>query len=361
MRSFDELLKESASIHGHLCAGQVLGVRMAMAGCREAGIDEPKGCKKLVVYVEIDRCATDAIQAVTGCSLGKRSLKFLDYGKMAATFVNTETQKAVRVVARDDARALAASYVTDAANRHEAEKQAYALMPEESLFSLVAVEIEIPPTERPGSRSERVSCARCGEGINFQREVRKDGKIFCIPCARGSYLPQLKKAASEERPKLLFIGGPSNGGKTTLIEKLVPEIAARGYRVGTVKHHHNGAPLVFDGEGKDSWRHRQAGAAAVSLVSGHEIVSFRRVQGAPGIDAIRSDFRDVDIVLVEGFNGEPGVRIEVRGANGAGREDGETNGAPLAVIEREKSNGCPSYKPDDIGPLADLIVREVFG
>ena len=90
MRSFEELLQESSAIHGHHCAGQVLGVRMAMAGCREVDIDEPKGCKKLVVYVEMDRCATDAVQAVTGCSLGKRTLKFLDYGKMAATFVNAE-------------------------------------------------------------------------------------------------------------------------------------------------------------------------------------------------------------------------------------------------------------------------------
>src|SRR5215475_13631964 len=98
MRSFDELFNESSTIHRHSCAGQVLGVRMAMLGCREVGIDEPKGCKKLVVYVETDRCATDAVQAVTGCSLGKRTLKFLDYGKMAATFVNTETEQAVRVL-----------------------------------------------------------------------------------------------------------------------------------------------------------------------------------------------------------------------------------------------------------------------
>lgn len=88
MRSFEELFTESSSLHNHHCAGQVLGVRMAMVGCREVGIDEPKGCKKLVVYVEMDRCATDAVQAVTGCSLGKRTLKFLDYGKMAATFVS---------------------------------------------------------------------------------------------------------------------------------------------------------------------------------------------------------------------------------------------------------------------------------
>jgi molybdopterin-guanine dinucleotide biosynthesis protein B len=117
---------------------------------------------------------------------------------------------------------------------------------------------------------------------------------------------------------------------------------------------------VFEGEGKDSWRHRQAGAAAVSLVSAKEIVSYRSVDGVPGIEAIRNDFQDVDLVLVEGFNAEPGARIEVRRANGAGIEREEKNGAPLAVVETEKSNGHPSYKPNDIIPLADLIVREVL-
>jgi formylmethanofuran dehydrogenase subunit E len=132
MRNFDKLLQESSTIHGHHCAGQVLGVRMAMLGCREVGIDEPKGCKKLVVYVEMDRCATDAMQAVTGCSLGKRTLKFLDYGKMAATFVNTETGKAVRVLAKDDARALTPSFAPGAATPREAQKQAYRVMPEDT-------------------------------------------------------------------------------------------------------------------------------------------------------------------------------------------------------------------------------------
>src|SRR3970040_299787 len=136
MRSFEELFKESSNLHNHHCAGQGLGVRMAMVGCREVGIDEPKGCKKLVVYVEIDRCATDAVQAVTGCSLGKRTLRFLDYGKMAATFVNLETQRAVRVLAKDDARELARIYAPGAATPGEAQKQAYAAMPEALLFSI---------------------------------------------------------------------------------------------------------------------------------------------------------------------------------------------------------------------------------
>src|SRR5512145_1735081 len=136
MRNFDKLLQESSTIHGHHCAGQVLGVRMAMLGCREVGIDEPKGCKKLLVYVEMDRCATDALQAVTGCTLGKRTLKFLDYGKMAATFVNLETERAVRILAKDDARLLVSKYSPDTTDSREAQENAYSIMPEDALFTV---------------------------------------------------------------------------------------------------------------------------------------------------------------------------------------------------------------------------------
>src|SRR3990172_12461386 len=110
MKPFDELLQEAVAFHGHLCPGQILGVRMAMVGCRALGVEEPKAMGKgLVVFVEIDRCACDAIQVVSGCSLGKRTLKHLDYGKMAATFVNVSTEEAVRVVARADARGRASA------------------------------------------------------------------------------------------------------------------------------------------------------------------------------------------------------------------------------------------------------------
>jgi len=153
MRSFEDLLKESSTIHGHHCSGQVLGVRMAMIGCREVGIDAPKNCKKLIVYVEMDRCATDAVQAVTGCSLGKRTLKFLDYGKMAATFINTETQQAVRVLAKDDACAQVPRYAESTDNWRKAQKQAYRVMPEALLFSMRSVALQVPPQDMPGYRA----------------------------------------------------------------------------------------------------------------------------------------------------------------------------------------------------------------
>jgi formylmethanofuran dehydrogenase subunit E len=300
MRSFDELLQESSAIHGHHCAGQVLGVRMAMAGCREVAIDEPKGCKKLVVYVEMDRCATDAVQAVTGCSLGKRTLKFLDYGKMAATFVNTETQQAVRVLAKDDARSLAQRYVQDSANLREAQKQAYRIMPEDALFSMTPMSLQIPTQEMPGYRGDRVQCAECGEGINYHREVRVNGRTLCIPCAQGGLLPNSK---AETTPKVLLIVGYKKVGKTTLIEKLIPELSNRGYRVGTVKHHHSDLPVSVDTAGTDTWRHRQAGAASVALATPTALATFRDSESSLRLDQIVSALGAADIVLARIIHG----------------------------------------------------------
>src|SRR5256885_10710521 len=107
MHSLDKYLRDAAQAHGHLCAGQVLGVRLAMLGLQMLGIDDPRGKdrKRLVTFVEIDRCATDAVAVVTGCRLGKRALKFRDWGKMAATFVDLETGRAIRVAAKESSKA----------------------------------------------------------------------------------------------------------------------------------------------------------------------------------------------------------------------------------------------------------------
>src|SRR5436190_13334164 len=119
MKTLEEYLDLAAQNHGHMCPGQVLGVRMAMRGLKELGIDDPLAHRKrLITYVEIDRCATDALSLVTGCRLGRRSLKFMDYGKVAATFVDLETKRAVRVVARDDSRAKAKAMFPELADPH---------------------------------------------------------------------------------------------------------------------------------------------------------------------------------------------------------------------------------------------------
>src|SRR5918912_3020968 len=121
METIENLLKECERLHGHMCAGQVLGVRMAMLGCKSIGIEDPRGAdrKKLLVFVEIDRCAADAIHTVTGCRLGKRTLKYYDYGKLAATFLNTQTNEAVRVVALDEARDAADRCFPEIASKYD--------------------------------------------------------------------------------------------------------------------------------------------------------------------------------------------------------------------------------------------------
>lgn len=193
MEKFEELLEKSTRIHGHICPGQVIGVRMSMLGLNKIGIIDPLGKdrKKLYIIVEIDRCATDAIQAVTGCSLGKRSLKWLDYGIMAATFVNLETKKAVRITALEEARELSKKYCPNITDKHQQQLEAYKVMTEEELFRTQEVNISIPPQDLPGKPMQRVQCESCGEWIQDKREVAKDGMIKCKPCAFGCYYKEI--------------------------------------------------------------------------------------------------------------------------------------------------------------------------
>ncbi|MBI4303129.1 MAG: molybdopterin-guanine dinucleotide biosynthesis protein B [Chloroflexi bacterium] len=185
---FDQLLAECETLHGHICPGQVLGVRMALLGCRELGIEDPRNePKRLVVYVEIDRCATDAIQVVTGCKLGKRTMKYMDYGKVAATLVDLRTGEAVRVVAREDAREKATLRQSEGCTRYEAQLSAYKEMPDDELFSMEHVQVKIPVEDMPGPPAARVICRRCGEAVNDRREVMVDGDVMCRACAYGSY------------------------------------------------------------------------------------------------------------------------------------------------------------------------------
>jgi len=186
---FEPLLQESVRVHGHLCAGQVLGVRMSLLGLREIGIEDPKGSdrKSLIVFVEMDRCATDAVQSVTGCSLGKRSMQFRDYGKMAATFLNLKTGKAMRVIAREDSRGKAKEQFPEIENKYAGQLEAYKIMSDQELFDVMEVVVNVAPQDMPGRPLGRVPCDSCGEHVQDLREVHQDGKVLCVSCARGGY------------------------------------------------------------------------------------------------------------------------------------------------------------------------------
>ena len=193
MKSLDEYLRDAEQAHGHLCAGQVLGVRLAMLGLQKLGIDDPGGKdrKRLVTFVEIDRCATDAVAVVTGCRLGKRTLKFRDWGKVAATFVDVSNGRAVRVAAKESSKSLARQMHPELADKNEQQMRAYREISDDDLLTIQWVKVELPPEEFPGYKGERIVCDMCGEGINFRREVRRDGKELCRSCAGASYYKPL--------------------------------------------------------------------------------------------------------------------------------------------------------------------------
>ena len=196
MESFEELLRQAEIVHGHMCAGQILGVRMALLACRRLGVDDPRGAdrKALVTFVEIDRCATDAIGMVTNCRLGKRALKFRDWGKMAATFMNLATGKAIRVVALENSRELARQRYPEIENKGRQQMKAYRELLDEELFGEQWVAVDLPQREMPGYKGARVTCDRvrrrgqlrplCGAARDrMDPEPGAEPRRLCLSCA----------------------------------------------------------------------------------------------------------------------------------------------------------------------------------
>jgi len=164
-----------------------------MLGLQKLGIDDPRGKdrKRLVTFVEIDRCATDAVGVVTGCRLGKRALKFRDWGKMAATFVDVQNGRAIRIAAKESSKQRARELHPEIENKNQQQMIAYREMPDNDLFEVQWVKVELPPEEFPGFKAERIVCDECGEGINFKREVYREGRILCRACAGDRYYTPL--------------------------------------------------------------------------------------------------------------------------------------------------------------------------
>ena len=188
--TFQSLLDKAVSFHGHLCGGQVIGVRMAMAGLRELGIKDPKSRegRGLVIFIEIDRCAADAIISVTGRTPGRRGIKMVDYGKMAATFIDISSGRAVRISVKGDSDhkvdRIARSSFPDK-DKEQANIAALMEIPESDLLRIKKVSVMLKPQDLPGKPLASVTCQRCGEIVKDMREVDCDGKVLCRPCARG--------------------------------------------------------------------------------------------------------------------------------------------------------------------------------
>lgn len=179
MTDIDTLLQKAKEFHGEICPGIVMGTRMTMAGLRELGINPLQKNRDLMVFVEIDRCATDAIQAITGVSLGHRTLKYMNYGKFAATFIDMKTGKAIRVAALPKK--------PDQPTDMKEVAKMICNAPEEELFILQQVNVPIPPEDMPGFPTRKDVCSVCGEQIMDGKEVVSDGKSLCKNCAQGSY------------------------------------------------------------------------------------------------------------------------------------------------------------------------------
>lgn len=178
MKDFDYYVKKAGDYHGHACAGIALGTKISLAAMKALGLDPEVKSKNLIVFTEIDRCMTDAVQVITGCTLGHRSLKYMDYGKFAATFVNTDTGKAVRATVKEHF-----------SNEDTTEKtlRKISQIPESELVTLQDVTVKIPETDLPGPPKEKAVCAACGERVMDGRQVKKGGKTLCRACAGDSY------------------------------------------------------------------------------------------------------------------------------------------------------------------------------
>ena len=188
LKNYERLLAEAGRFHGDICPGIQIGTRMTMCGLQRLGLPDPLGAdrKKLMVFVEIDRCATDAIMALTGCRPGKRTMKIRDYGKMAATFINLESGKAVRVATKlekDAGKGATPDFGTIA---------------EEDLFSILDVEVPLRPEDMPGKPLRRCQCTGCGATVLDGREIETDGETLCKPCfEQKNYYRVLDSAAQK--------------------------------------------------------------------------------------------------------------------------------------------------------------------
>lgn len=187
MPMLEELLAASAALHHHLCPRQVLGVRMGLVGGEWLGLTVPQTDKRLLTVVETDGCVIDGLAVATGCRIGRRTMRVLDFGKVAATLVDTQTGRAVRVVPHPDARRRAKAYAPDAQNRWEAYLLGYQRMPAQELLLIQPVVLSVSLEKLLSKEGLRARCDMCGEEIFNEREVIRDGQTLCRACAGERY------------------------------------------------------------------------------------------------------------------------------------------------------------------------------
>lgn len=386
---FQNLLDQCAARHDHLCPRQILGVRMGLLAAKIFDMDLPQTGKRLYTVVETDGCGMDGIAVSTGCSPGRRSLHSLDYGKMAATFIDTQTGIAFRIFPHPQSRQLWQQYAPEAPDRWHGYLKAYQVMPDELLLIARPVELNFSLEKTISLPDQRAVCAQCDEEIINERQVVVGGQVLCPTCAGESYFsykvspsdrgenlspssdgvqlasrkspddtrlhettPQIVR--SHSTPILCFVG-KSGCGKTTLLEKLIPELKGRGYRIGTVKHHaHPGFDI--DKPGKDTWRFAQAGSDHVVIAAPDKIASIRKLPDRLELQKIAANFIDVDLILTEGFSRTQYPKIEIlRSEWYAEPLDHVSNRVAWVTDKDALAADLPVFALDDLSGLADFI------
>lgn len=187
MKDLSALLERSARDHGHLCPRQILGVRIGLRGMLALQLEPNQGCKRLLIITETDGCFADGLSATTNCTVGHRTLRVEDYGKSAATFVDTQMGKAVRIAPIINIRERAGSFVPEEARHYFAQMQAYQIMPDEIILTVQEVFLNTPIEQIISRPGVRVNCNLCGEEIMNERETHCDGLIMCKSCAGSGY------------------------------------------------------------------------------------------------------------------------------------------------------------------------------
>ncbi len=197
MKSLEELLQQSAALHQHLCPRQVLGVRMGMLAGKLLDLDLPQSDKRLLTIAETDGCAVDGIAIATNCWVGHRTLRIEDYGKIAATFIDTKSKRSIRIVPHSMVRQVAHRYAPAASTRWEAHLLGYQRMPDEELLVAQDVDLVVPVEKIVSRPGRRTICAGCQEEIINEREIVREGRILCVSCGEHSYYRQRINAMLE--------------------------------------------------------------------------------------------------------------------------------------------------------------------
>jgi formylmethanofuran dehydrogenase subunit E len=187
MLTLNELLEQSAAMHQHLCPRQVLGVRMGLLAGAELDLNLPQNDKRLLTIVETDGCFADGIAVATGCTVGHRTLRVADYGKVAATFVDTKSGQTIRIAPRSDARSLAKACAPEARNRWEAQLLGYQRLPADDLFIIQDVQLTTPIATIVSRAGLKAVCETCGEEIINGRELVREGRVWCQACLGEAY------------------------------------------------------------------------------------------------------------------------------------------------------------------------------